>query len=85
MTLLLAVLPLLAQPETVTYKSEPRDLVFYLHDATPKAERAGLKRPAAVFFHGGAWINGNPNQFEGRILLSYPKVIFIVIMRLLVV
>ena len=61
---LLAALAFVAQPETVTYKSEPRDLVYYVYDATPAGERAGKGRPAVVFFHGGAWINGNPNQFE---------------------
>ena len=62
--LLAALMLAAASAETVTYKSEPRDLVYHVYDGLPADERAGKSRPAVVFFHGGAWVNGNPNQFE---------------------
>ena len=34
-----------------------------LHVFEPAAQEAKAKRPAIVFFHGGAWAIGNPDQF----------------------
>lgn len=52
------------KPESVVYKTTPQGelsmLVF-----RPDAGAHEGPRPAVVFFHGGGWVKGNPNQFSG--------------------
>ena len=45
----------------MTYK-KVGDVELKLHVFQPK-EAAGEARPAIVFFFGGGWVGGNPNQF----------------------
>ena len=39
-----------------------RDLNLYI--ARPDGWKATDRRPAIVFFHGGGWVGGKPNQFN---------------------
>ena len=49
--------------EGIVYKKvEERELMLYV--LKPKDWKAGDKRPAVVFFHGGGWTGGGPNQFN---------------------
>lgn len=46
----------------IVYKQiEGRELL--LHVFEPEGHKVSDERPAIVFFHGGAWRGGNPNQF----------------------
>jgi acetyl esterase len=48
--------------DTLIYKSvDHRELRFFLD--RPKAWPAADSRPAVLFFHGGGWVQGNPDQF----------------------
>ena len=46
----------------VIYKTTP-DAKLRLHFARPVPERFPGPRPCVLFFHGGAWRNGDPKQF----------------------
>ena len=46
----------------VVYKTAG-DVELKLHVFEPKDDGKKLDRPAAVFFFGGGWVSGNPNQF----------------------
>ncbi len=49
--------------ETVTYKTvESRDLKLFID--RPADWKASDKRPAIVFFFGGGWVGGTPEQFR---------------------
>jgi len=48
--------------ETLVYKSAPdRELKLFLDK--PADWKSSDKRPAIVFFFGGGWVGGSPNQF----------------------
>lgn len=49
--------------ETVAYKMIG-DVTMNLYVFKPKGWKAGDSRPVAVFFFGGGWNNGSPEQFE---------------------
>src|SRR5207237_3124764 len=53
-----------APPPTkkIVYK-KVGDRELSLHVFEPAAQEPTAKRPAIVFFHGGAWAIGDPNQF----------------------
>src|SRR5947209_1077101 len=44
------------------YKTTPRELALVV--TFPPDAKLGDKRPAVVFFSGGAWANSNVNQFK---------------------
>lgn len=48
--------------ETVVYK-KAGDTELKLHLEKPPGWKAGDRRPAIVFFFGGGWVGGSPNQF----------------------
>lgn len=48
--------------KSIVYKTVG-DVNLSLKVFLPKDFKAGEKRPCAVFFHGGAWDGGTPNQF----------------------
>lgn len=50
--------------EYVYKKTEQKDLKLLVH--TPDGWAAGDRRPAIVFFFGGAWVQGSPQQFLGQ-------------------
>lgn len=54
-------------PEKVVYKktvdSKDKPVELQLHIFKPKGWSADDKRPAIVFFFGGGWISGTPQQF----------------------
>ena len=72
--LVFAVLAILACPQshgweetgvtrvTETYKTIG-DIALKMHLYMPSASPAAGKRPAIVFFFGGGWVGGNPDQF----------------------
>lgn len=53
--------------ETVVYKTAKNEagenIDLQLHIFTPEEHQKSDKRPAIVFFFGGGWIGGSPNQF----------------------
>lgn len=52
-----------AEPDRVLeYKVTPQG-VLHLHVFNPAGHTATDQRPAIVFFFGGGWINGSPDQF----------------------
>ncbi|MDP6042048.1 MAG: alpha/beta hydrolase, partial [Candidatus Latescibacteria bacterium] len=57
----------IAPDKTVTYKTVTTEKLgnveLKLHIFTPKNHKLTDKRPAIVFFFGGGWNGGNPNQF----------------------
>ncbi len=68
--LILAVLPVgnflhgadFKPDETVVYKTVG-ETSLQLNVFNPKGHQTSEKRPAIVFFHGGGWRSGNPDQF----------------------
>lgn len=48
---------------TETYKTIG-DVTLQIHIFEPEGHRPGDSRPAIVFFFGGGWKNGHPQQFE---------------------
>jgi acetyl esterase len=55
--------PVLPEARAETYKTiGPTNLQLYLF--TPKDHAATNRRPAIVFFFGGGWTTGSPQQFE---------------------
>jgi acetyl esterase len=55
--------PQLEGAEEHVYKTiEDVELKLYVFE--PQDHAAGAKRPAIVFFFGGGWTNGSPEQFE---------------------
>lgn len=56
-----------AKPERVVYKqtenAKGEVVELRLHIFKPEGWSADDQRPAAVFFFGGGWTGGNPNQF----------------------
>lgn len=48
--------------EVLEYKKAPQ-VDLKIHVFNPPGLKKGDKRPAIVFFHGGAWVKGHPNQF----------------------
>lgn len=49
--------------EVVVYKQvENRNLKLWID--RPPGWQAGDRRPAVVFFHGGGWVEGSPDQFR---------------------
>jgi acetyl esterase len=55
--------PQMEGAKTAVYKSVAgTDLKLYIFD--PPGRTASEKRPAIVFFFGGGWRNGSPQQFE---------------------
>jgi len=55
--------PVLAGASIETYKTVG-DVKLNLYVYYPPGHQAGDKRAAAVFFFGGGWTNGSPQQFE---------------------
>ena len=51
------------EPSYVTYKTFPDGKELRLHVFSPEGEGQAGGRPAIVFFFGGGWVNGSPNQF----------------------
>ena len=88
--LCLLLVPLIAfaaeEPQTASrvYKTvDGRDLKIYIFN--PPDWKATDQRQALVFFHGGGWVGGGPNQFErhSEYLASRGMVCFSVVYRLL--
>lgn len=56
-----------AEPEFITYKqtqtAKGKPVELRLHIFKPEGWSADDQRPAIVFFFGGGWTGGNPNQF----------------------
>ena len=73
LTLLAAALPTSAkqrQPDKLpVYKTVANDQQLRLHIFNPEGFDVKDKRPCVVFFFGGGWVGGNPQQF-------YPYCIF---------
>ena len=61
------------------------DLALRLYVTKPEDWKEADKRPAIVFFHGGAWVSGQPGQFNehSKYLASRGMVAFQVQYRLL--
>ncbi|HZZ42556.1 MAG TPA: alpha/beta hydrolase, partial [Tepidisphaeraceae bacterium] len=51
-----------AGKEYVYKEVEGRKLKLYVVE--PEGVKEGDKRPGIVFFHGGGWVGGQPNQFD---------------------
>ena len=54
-----------AAAETLVYK-KAGDRELRLHIEKPADWKVGDKRPAIVFFFGGGWVGGTPEQFRGQ-------------------
>lgn len=53
----------LAKPNRVVEYKKVGDTVLHLHVFNPPGHNASDKTPALVFFFGGGWNGGTPNQF----------------------
>src|SRR4051812_33570859 len=53
----------LLQPSKEIVYRRIGDKELLLHVFEPAVHKPEDARPAIVFFHGGAWANGDPNQF----------------------
>jgi acetyl esterase/lipase len=63
MLLCATLVPLACAAETVTYKkSGERELKLFIEK--PADWKATDRRPAIVFFFGGGWVGGSPEQFR---------------------
>lgn len=51
------------KPDRVIEYRQPEGKALSLHVFLPRDWKATDKRPAAVFFFGGGWVGGSPNQF----------------------
>lgn len=51
-----------APDKSVVYK-KIGDLELKLHMFLPEKSQPDVKKPAIIFFFGGGWVSGNPNQF----------------------
>lgn len=60
--------PALQPDKTITYKVDPNfpELPLTLDLFYPDDFKQGDKRPAIVFFFGGAWVGGKPSQFYAQ-------------------
>ncbi|MBL9211943.1 MAG: alpha/beta hydrolase [Opitutaceae bacterium] len=56
-------IPLAAAPETITYK-KVGEQELRLQVDKPPGWSAGDRRPAIVFYFGGGWVGGSPEQFR---------------------
>ncbi|MEM6458774.1 MAG: alpha/beta hydrolase fold domain-containing protein, partial [Planctomycetota bacterium] len=53
----------MSQPESLVYKTTPQgDLRLYFYG--PDGQRTDGRTPAVLFFFGGGWNQGNPDQFR---------------------
>ena len=51
------------KPDRVELYKKIGDVELKMHIFTPKGHEAGAKKPAIVFFFGGGWTGGTPEQF----------------------
>lgn len=64
LALVLATANFAAEPERQIYKTIGDDTKLEIWIYKPEGWKAEDKRPAVVFYHGGGWSGGTPDQFD---------------------